>query len=402
MKKKDALDSLFENIKTKEEFQTLMDQLYKRGVETMLRSEMSHHLGYSPNENKPQGIDNSRNGYSKKTLKTIAGEVEIDIPRDRNGEFSPIIVPKHQRMTDHLDDVIIKLYAKGMSTTDIEMFIKETYGVEISAATVSNITNELIEDIKLWQNRALDQQYPVIWLDAIHYKVNQSHRVVNKALYIAVGLNINGLKEVLGLWMGSEKENAESASFWTAVLNDLKSRGVSSVYIFCTDNLPGLTKAINAVYPNTWCQLCIVHQIRNTMKYVSFKDRKLLAQDLKLIYTAINSDQAWDALQVCIEKWKSKYRYAFQSWETNWDNLTIFLKFPVEIRKMIYTTNVIESLNSSIRKYTRNKSVFPNESAVLKSVYFALQQISNKWTMTVHNWGSIYNQLLILNDEKKI
>lgn len=368
----------------------------------MLKAEMSHHLGYSPNEDKPAGVENSRNGYSKKTLKTKAGEVDIDIPRDRNGEFSPIIVPKHQRMTDHLDDVIIKLYAKGMSTTDIEAFIQETYGVEVSAATVSNITNELIEDIKLWQNRALEEQYPVIWLDAIHYKVNQGHRVVNKALYIAIGLTINGLKEVLGLWMGSDKEHKESASFWTTVLNDLKSRGVNSVFIFCTDNLSGLTKAISAVYPNTWSQLCIVHQIRNTMKYVSFKDRKLLAADLKLIYSANNVDQAWDALQSCIKNWETKYRYAFKSWEDNWDNLTIFLKFPVEIRKLIYTTNVIESLNSSIRKYTRNKSVFPNETAVLKSVYFALQQISKKWTMTVHNWGSIYNQLLILTNEKNI
>jgi len=303
-------------------------------------------------------------------------------------------------MTEHLDDVIVKLYAKGMSTNDIESFIKETYGVAVSAGTVSNITNELVEDIKLWQNRPLDPHYEVIWLDAIHYKVNQNQRIVNKAIYIVVGLNSSGMKDVLGLWIGSEKENAESASFWTTVLNDLKTRGVSSVMIFCTDNLSGLTKAIGAVYPNTLSQLCIVHQIRNTMKYVSFKDRKLLAQDLKLIYTAINPDQAYEALQHCIEKWKTKYRFIFQSWENNWENLTLFLKFPFEIRKMIYTTNVIESLNSTIRKYTRNKTVFPSETAVLKSVYFAIQQITKKWNMQVHNWGSIYNQLLILRQEK--
>jgi putative transposase len=362
---------LFKNVRSKEEFNQIMAQLMKEGLETVLKAEMDEHLDHDKNQ--PSEDGNTRNGFSKKTVKGSVGDIALSIPRDRNSSFEPQFIPKHQRMIDKVEDVIIGLYARGMNTRDIEDQIKEIYGIEVSETTVSNVTSRVIEYMKQWQNRPLERIYFTVWMDAICIKVKDNGKVNNKSVYLIIGLNKEGRKEVLGMWINV----TESASFWMSVLTDLKARGVEDILIACTDNLKGFTEAIKAIFPKTDTQLCIVHQIRNSTRYVVWNDKKQFTSELKEVYNAANKEAAWDNLQAFKEKWGKKYPHAILSWERNWDNLTAFFEYPLEIRKMIYTTNTIESMNSTIRKYTKTKVIFPDDTAALKAIYLSINIIES-------------------------
>jgi len=385
---------LFKNVRSKEEFNQIMAQLMKEGLEAVLKAEMDEHLDHDKNQ--PSDDGNTRNGFSKKTVKGSIGDIALSIPRDRYSTFEPQFVPKHQRMIDKVEDVIIGLYARGMNTRDIEDQIKEIYGIEVSETTVSNVTSRVIEYMKQWQNRPLEKIYFTVWMDAISIKVKENGKVNNKSVYLIIGLNKEGKKEVLGMWINI----TESASFWMSVLTDLKARGVEDIFIACTDNLKGFTEAIKAVFPQTDTQLCIVHQIRNSTRYVVWNDKKKFTSDLKEVYNAANKEAAWDNLQGFKEKWGEKYPHAILSWERNWDNLTAFFEYPLEIRKMIYTTNTIESLNSTIRKYTKTKVIFPDDTAALKAIFLSINIIERKWTNQIRNWGLILNQFLIKFEDR--
>ena len=383
------LDSLLKEIKTPEEFNILRDQLFKRGVQTLLSAEMDAHLGYSKGQSPPD--DNIRNGYSKKTLNTQNGEVTIKVPRDRQASFEPVIVPKHKSMVQEIEDMILLLYAKGMSTTDIVEFTEQTYGVKYSAMKVLLITNNLLEDIKEWQQRPLESIYAVIWIDAIHYKIRHEGKVISKAAMLVLGIDLEGRQDILAIHIVTN----ESAASWAQIFNDLKLRGVQDILFLCSDNLTGLQQAVESCFPQSIHQICIVHQIRNSLKHVSFKDRKSVTADLKAIYQADNVKQAEAALERFKSIWGDKYSQSVKSWTNNWDALTAFLDYPPEIRKLIYTTNIIESFNASLRKFTRNKKVFPNDESALKSIYLAALQIMPKWKKSRFNWPIIYNQLYI-------
>jgi putative transposase len=395
MKKEDLLNSDFlKQFRTGAELTSFIEQLQKRGIEQLLEGELDDHLGYEKHERTEK--TNARNGHTTKTIKTSAGESKIAVPRDRDGSFSPVLVPKRKSMVEGIENVIISLYAKGMSVNDIEQQIKEVYNFDISSSTISRITDRIVEDIAVWQNRPLESTYLVVWMDGIVFKVRENSKVIEKTIYIVIGLGIDGLKDVLGIWLGKN----ESASFWATVLTDLKARGVNDILITATDNLKGLTEAIKAIFPQATTQICIVHQIRNACKYVSWMDRREFAADMKNIYNAINEQDATLALDELERKWGAKYSHAIKSWRTNWNELTAFLSFPVEIRKIIYTTNVIENLNGKIRKYTKNKLSFPTDEAVIKAVYLAIRQSTKKWTMAQRNWGQIINQFLILFENR--
>lgn len=383
------LNALIGKITNKEDFDQVKEQLLKRGIESLLQAEMTAHLGYQKGGSILE--NNQRNGFSEKTIKTQNGEHRIKIPRDREASFDPVIVPKHQSISQELEDCIQLLYAKGMSNSDIIDFIENTYGVNYSTSQISIITNQLLEDIKLWQNRPLEDVYPIIWIDAIHYKIRHEGKVISKACMIVLGVNTEGQQDILSMSI----VETEKASAWMSILDDLRTRGVKDIFFLCSDNLPGLDKAIEAIFPDSIRQICIVHQIRNSLKYVSYKDRKAIIADIKGIYQADNEDFALEALDIFKQNWENKYLSAVQSWENNWDHLTAFLNYPKEIRKLIYTTNIIESFNASLRKYTRNKKVFPNDDAAIKSIYLAAQNISKKWKKTRFKWGQIYNQLYI-------
>ncbi|MCV6599670.1 MAG: IS256 family transposase [Flavobacteriaceae bacterium] len=383
------LEALVGKISNKEDLDQVRDQLFKRGVEALLNAEMTAHLGFE--KGAKNDSTNTRNGFSKKTIKTKNGQQPIDIPRDREASFEPVIVPKHQTITQELEDCIQMLYAKGMSNSDIIDFVESSYGVAYSTSQVSVITNQLLEDIKLWQNRPLEDIYPMVWIDAIHYKIRQEGKVISKACMIVLGVNTEGKQDILSMTI----VETEKASAWMAILDDLRSRGVEDIFFLCSDNLAGLDQAIEAIYPKSIRQICIVHQIRNSLKYVSYRDRKKIMVDIKAIYQADNMDAAQQAFEHFKHNWEGKYLKAVKSWENNWDNLTAFLSYPKEIRKLIYTTNIIESFNASLRKYTRNKKVFPNDNAALKSIYLAAQSIRKKWQKSRSNWGQIYNQLYI-------
>lgn len=383
------LEALIGKISSKEDFDQVKDQLLKRGIESLLKAEMTAHLGYQKGDSLV--TNNQRNGFSQKTLKTQNGEQRIKIPRDRASLFEPVIVPKHQSISQELEDCIQLLYAKGMSNSDIIDFIENTYGVNYSTSQVSIITNQLLEDIKLWQNRPLEDIYPIIWIDAIHYKIRHEGKVISKACMIVLGVNSEGQQDILSMNI----VETEKASAWMSILDDLRTRGVKDIFFLCSDNLSGLDKAVEAIFPDSIHQICIVHQIRNSLKYVSYKDRKAIMTDIKGIYQADNEKFALEAFEIFKQNWEDKYLSTVQSWENNWDNLTAFLNYPKEIRKLIYTTNIIESFNASLRKYTRNKKVFPNDEAALKSIYLAAQSISKKWKKTRLKWAQIYNQLYI-------
>ncbi|MEQ1554106.1 MAG: IS256 family transposase [Ferruginibacter sp.] len=387
-------DAFLKQFKTGEELSSFLAQLQKRGIEKMLEGELDAHLGYDKHE-KTLG-NNARNGFSNKRIKTSFGESEIQVPRDRDATFNPMIIPKRQSMVDGLENVIVSLYAKGMSVSDIEEQIREVYHFDVSTSTISRITETVSNDIIAWQNRPLDPVYLIVWMDGIVFKVRENSKVINKTIYLAVGLNRDGKKEVLGMWLGKN----ESAAFWLGVLTDLKARGVEDILITATDNLNGFTQTIKNVFPESQTQICVVHQIRNSARYVVWKDKKAFSVDMKLIYDAPTKQAAKAALDDFKNNWNHKYPYAIKSWEENWEELTVFFEFPLEIRKIIYTTNLIENLNGKIRKYTKNKLSFPTDEAVLKSVYLALREATKKWSMPIHNWGIILNQFLTIFEKR--
>ena len=395
MKKEDLLsDDFLKQFKTGEDLYSFLGQLQKRGLEKMLEGELDAHLGYEKHEKTT--TPNARNGFSNKKIKTSFGESEIQVPRDRDASFNPIIVPKRQNMLDGLENVIVSLYAKGMSNSDIEEQIREVYNFEVSTSTISRITDSVSNDIVAWQNRPLEPVYLIVWMDGIVFKVRENSKVVNKTIYLAVGLNKDGKKEVLGMWLGKN----ESASFWLGVMTDLKARGVEDILITATDNLNGFTQTIKNVFPESQTQICVVHQIRNSARYVVWKDKKAFSADMKLIYNAPTKQAAKASLEDFAVKWNDKYPYAVKSWTENWEELTVFFDFPIEIRKIIYTTNLIENLNGKIRKYTKNKLSFPTDDAVLKSVYLALREATKKWSMPIQNWGLILNQFLTIFEKR--
>lgn len=373
-----------------------LKDMFKEVLQEALEAEMEEELGYSKYDYKTQDKTNYRNGYSKKKVKSDAGLIELEIPRDRNSEFEPQIVPKHSRDISSIEDKILAMYAKGMSTRDINSYINDIYGLEVSAEMVSKITDKILPVVKEWQNRPLEDLYTFVFMDAIHYKVKDNGQIVNKAAYIVLGINKDGIKDVLGIWIG---EN-ETSKFWLSVLNDLKNRGVKDVLIFSTDGLPGFKEAIKGTYPNAEVQRCIIHQIRNTIKYVSYKDVKAFVNDLKLIYTAPNEQTGYENLQEVKRKWGHKYPYSLKSWDENWDVLSPFFKYPEEIRKIMYTTNAIESLNRQYRKVTKGKAIFSTDDALLKSLYLATIDITKKWTMRHRDWNIIINQLTILFENR--
>lgn len=398
MKKINKEDNDFlKNISNINDLDDFISRIYKQGVENLLKAELTEHLGYE--KNKKSNTNNYRNGISGKKLKTNIGDILIDIPRDRDSSFDPIIVPKHHRISTKISDAVITLYSKGMSTRDIEETIKEIYGLSVSASTVSHITDSVLDDIKDWQSRPLDELYCIVWADGLSVKMRHNGIVINKTIYLVIGLTVSGRKDVLGMWISE----TESASFWLHVFTDIRGRGVKDILIACTDNLKGIQAAIRTVFKQTVGQLCIVHQIRNSCKYVVWKDKKEFVQDLKFIYSANNEEQAADALKALDAKWGKKYNYAIKSWQDNWEDLMVFLGYPPEIRRIIYTTNIIESLNSGVRKYIKIKTVFPDEFAAKKSVFLAIQNIQKKWTMPIIDWGMILNQFKILyNDRIKL
>lgn len=378
------------------ELNSFMEDLYARAMEQMIEGEMDSHLGYT--KHSPEGINsgNSRNGKTSKKIKTTLGEVALEIPRDRNSTFEPVLIPKRSRTVEGIEEIVISLYARGMSVRDIELQIRDIYGYTISDATISNITAKVQSHITEWQSRPLSSVYFVVWMDGIVFKVRQNGKVINKTIYLAVGLNTDGHKEVLGMWLG---EN-ESAAFWMSVLTDLRARGVEDILITSTDNLKGFTEAITSIFPQSITQICIVHQIRNASRYVVWKDKRKFANDLKLVYKAANKELAWAALENLDSTWGKKYPYAIKSWKTNWSELSHFFDFPLEIRTMIYTTNIIENLNGKIRKYTKAKMMFPDDQSVLKMVFLALREITRKWTVPISNWNLVINQFINIFGER--
>jgi putative transposase len=360
----------------------LLQEVFREAVQELLKAEMDNHLGYEKHAPESAAYANNRNGNTTKKVRSKLGELSIEVPRDRNGSFEPQLVPKRKRILEEIEDHVLSLYTHGMSTRDIESAIKDLYGVDISEAHISHITDRIIEHIEQWKQRKLQNVYMAVWMDAIVFKVRQDGKVMDKAVQIAVGLNNRGYKEVLGMWICP----TECASFWMTVLTDMKSRGVEDILITSTDNLKGFTDAITSVYPHARTQICIVHQLRNSLKFVVWKDKKAVAAALKRIYDAADEATALYYLENFESEWNNKYPYIARSWRANWHNLATFFDFPAPIRKIIYTTNIIENMNRIIRKYTKTKTVLPNDQALEKVVYLALMQISKKWTMAQKDW----------------
>lgn len=396
----ELLDELLKNYKNPEDLVGeggILKQLTAALVERCLNAEMEHHLEEERTEpveeNAPR---NRRNGYSQKTIKGEFGEAEIDIPRDRNGAFEPIIVPKGQTRFDGFDGKILSLYSRGMSVRDIQAQLQDLYGVEVSAGLISKVTDAVEEERKLWQNRGLDRVYPIVYFDAIVVKVRQDGRVINKAIHLALAVNLSGNKELLGMWMTQN----ESAKFWLAILTELQNRGLRDIFIACCDGLTGFADAIEAVFPKTQVQLCIVHLVRNSLSYVSYKDRKAVATDLRLIYTAATETEAEQQLVAFAEKWDKQYPIISRSWMNHWTRVIPFFAFPPEIRRAIYTTNAIESLNMTLRKVIKNHRAFPTDESALKVVYLAMQNIAKNWTMPISNWKPALNRFAIVYEER--
>ena len=401
-KEKDVIDQLLDQIDfhgmTAEELageNGLLKKLTSRFYSKALDAEMDEHLGYKKNDNAGDNSGNSRNGYTTKTVITDSNDtIEVQVPRDRNSTFEPVIIPKHEKRTPLFNDQIISMYSFGMSTRDIQRHLQQVYGVEVSPETISNITESVMTDVREWQNRPLEKSYPILFLDALRVNSRQDGKNVNKALYVALAINWEGRKEVLGLWLA----NTEGAKFWMSVLTDIKNRGVEDILIACMDGLTGFPDAVKAIFPDTHIQHCIVHMIRNSTKFVSYKDLKAVCRDLKEVYSAINAESGHEALEEFGKKWNDKYPMIQASWERNWNDLTEFFNYPKDIRRAIYTTNAIESLNFSLRKVTRNKSSFPDDDSIYKVMYLAIKNASTRWTMSIKYWGLAVNQFAILFD----
>jgi putative transposase len=389
------IDELLKDSKSPEDIlgqSGLIKQLTKALLERTLEGELTTHLGYAKHDVAGNNTGNSRNGHSSKTLKTEHGELPLSIPRDRNSTFSPQIINKNQTRFEGFDDKILAMYARGTSTRDIQAQLQELYGVEVSATLISNVTNEVLDEVKAWQSRALESIYPIVYLDALVIKVHEDKRIINKAFYLALGVNMQGQKELLGIWVSQN----EGAKFWLNVLTELKNRGLEDIFIACVDGLTGFPEAIETVYPKAQIQLCIVHMVRNSLKYVGWKQRKIVAADLKLIYSAKTLDEAELALTHFSEKWDEEFPAIGKMWMANWHRITPFFEYPADIRRVIYTTNAIESLNMSLRKVIKNKRAFPSDEAAVKLLYLALKNISKKWTMPIQNWGSALSRFTIM------
>ncbi len=370
----------------------VLDDLRKRLFERALEGEMTDHLGYPPHSPAGQLTGNSRNGKTRKTIKDKNGEIEITVPRDRNGEFEPQLVKKRQRRLPGFDDKVIALYARGMTTREIQGHIKELYGSDVSPSLISSVTDSVMEDVKAWQSRPLDAVYPIVYLDAIHLKMRTEGQVQNQAVYLALGINLDGHKELLGLWIGE----SEGAKFWLGVLTELQNRGVEDILIACVDGLKGFPDAIETVYPKTQVQLCIIHLVRHSLRYVSWKERKVVAADLRAIYAAATADAAEQALDAFEKKWQTRFPSIAKSWRLNWVNIIPFFSYPPAIRKVIYTTNAIESIQAQLRKVTRNRGAFPSPEAVRKILYLAIERISKKWKRPIKDWVAALNHFSVV------
>ncbi len=395
----ELLDALMKDYKKPEDLigeNGLLKQLTKRLLERAMQAEITEHLGYEKHEPAGKNSGNSRNGNYKKKVKGEFGNLDVCVPRDRNGSFEPVILPKGESRFTGFDDKIISMYARGMTTRDIQGHLEEMYGVDVSPALISQVTEAVLEEVKLWQNRLLDDVYPIMYLDAIRVKVRHNGQVINKAVYLAIGVTMDGVKEVLGMWTA---EN-EGAKFWLQVVTELKNRGVKDIFIACVDGLKGFPEAIEAVFPKAQVQLCIVHMVRHSLNYVSWKQRKEVAEDLKTIYQAPTLEQAEANLEAFAVKWDASHPSIAKSWRNNWERIIPLFSYPSEIRKAIYTTNAIESLNMSLRKVTKNRGHFPNDDAMFKLVYLAMKNIAKKWTMPIKNWKSALNQFTILFEER--
>jgi len=388
------IDELLKNYKKPDDVwgkDGIFGQFQKALMERILEEEMKFHLGYDKHAIEGNNSGNSRNGKSKKTIHAENGSFEIEVPRDREGEFEPQFVKKHQRRVNKFNDMVISLYARGLSTEEICGHLKEMYGADVSKELISHITNSVHEDVSSWRNRPLEGLYPIVFFDAIRIKIRDSGRVVNKAVYLALGIDIDGRKELLGMWIAHN----EGAKFWLSILTELKNRGMKDMLIACIDGLKGFPEAIESVYPDTNIQLCIVHMVRNSVRFVSWKDRKKITTDLKNIYRAATEEEAKGQLDRFAAKWDGQYPMISKSWYENWENLKTFFAFPDYIRKVVYTTNAVESVNMSLRKVTKTRASFPNDKAVYKIFYLALQNISKKWKMPIRNWNQAINQFAV-------
>ena len=401
-KQQDALlDELLKGGRSVEDIfgeQGLLKALQKRLVERALEGEMAAHLGYAPHALEGRNGGNSRNGKGKKTLRTATDQIEIEVPRDRDGSFEPQLVQKRQRRLAGLDEKVIALYARGISTREIEAQLEELYGVEISPALISSITASVMDDLRAWQARPLASVYPIIYFDALVVKSRQEGSVKNKAVHVALGINMAGEKELLGLWM---TEN-EGAKFWLSVFTELRNRGLEDCFIACVDGLKGLPEAVEAIYPHTQVQLCVAHKVRNSLNYVPWKERKAVATDLRAIYGAATLAEAEQALEQFADKWDSKYPAISPRWRADWGRLTVFFDYPPDIRKVIYTTNAIESLNYSLRRVLKNRGAFPNDDAILKVLYLGIKNVSKKWTMLIRDWKQALNKFVIIFGNERV
>ena len=371
-------------------------KLITSSLETMLETELTEHLGYEKYSANGKNSGNSRNGKNSKTLKNDQGEIDIAVPRDRNGSFDPVVVKKYERTLGPIEDKIISMYAKGMSTRDIQSHIQEIYGMDMSATLISNMTEKIIDLAKQWQNRILENIYPIVFFDAIHYKVQDEGKVVTKAAYTALGVDINGKKDLLGLWVGQ----SEGAHFWLNIMTELKNRGVEDILISCIDGLKGFPEAINTVFPKTEIQLCVIHLIRATLKYIAWKDMKVFMKDLKKVYGAATEEAALMELENLESVWGKKYPLPVKTWKQNWSNVSTFLKYPEEIRRLIYTTNIVESLHRQFRKVTKSKSIFPNDDSLKKMLFLAYRDISKKWTMALRDWSIVISHFSVIFDDR--
>ncbi len=398
-KEDELIDSLLANYKTPEDFlgeDGILKQLTKKLIERALQAEMTAHLGHGKNESVTNVDSNTRNGYSSKTLKGDFGELPLPLPRDREGSFEPQLVRKNQTRWTGFDDKILSLYARGMSVREIQGHLEELYGTAISPGLISDVTDAVMDEVKGWQSRPLDALYPIVYMDCIHVKVRDAGAVRVKAVYLALGVNLQGQKELLGIWI----EQTEGAKFWLQVVTELKNRGVKDIFIACVDGLKGFPEAIEAVFPKTLVQLCIVHMVRYSLNFVNWKERKAVAADLRALYHAATVDEAALRLSQFEEKWDAAYPAIGQCWRRNWARLIPFFDHPPEIRRVIYTTNAIESLNMGLRKVTKNRASFPNDEAVTKLFYLAIRNISKKWTMPIQDWKAALNRFTILFDDR--
>jgi len=399
---KEQIEQLQKGIANAKTFDDLMGkdgvikQLLKTSLENMLSTEMNDHLGYEKHSIAGDNTGNSRNGTSKKTLKTSQGEIPVEIPRDRNGKYTPIVIGKHQRTIGDLEDKIISMYAKGMTTRDIQEHVEEIYGLQLSPTSISNITDNIIAHIREWQARPLESLYAIVFFDAIYFKVREDGKVVNKAAYTCLSIDLEGHKEMLGIWIGQ----AESSRYWLTIFNELKNRGVNDILIACVDGLKGFSEAIETAFPQTEVQQCIIHQIRTSLKYIASKNQKEFLADLKPVYAAPTEADAIIMLDALDEKWGKKYSIVIKSWRDNWSRLSTYFKYPQEVRTVIYTTNAVEALHRQFRKVTKAKSQFPNDEALTKMLYLSYRDISKKWTMAIRNWAVIISQLSIFFKER--